>query len=76
MKGIEMKRSHFVILSDALTKAIDMFGTETSKPIYLEFCPMANNDKGAFWISADKEIKNPYYGKQMMTCGEVKRAFK
>ncbi len=75
MKEIEMKRSHFVILSDALTKAIDMFGTETGKPIYLEFCPMANNDKGAFWISADKEIKNPYYGEQMMTCGEVKRKF-
>lgn len=30
---------------------------------------MANTNKGAFWISEDKEIRNPYYGKQMMTCG-------
>ncbi len=76
MKGIEMKRSHFVIVSDKLAQAIDTYGIESSKPVYLEFCPMANSDKGAFWISADKEIKNPYYGEQMMTCGEVKREFK
>jgi Protein of unknown function (DUF3347) len=39
--------------------------------IYHEYCPMAFNEKGAFWLSAETEIKNPYFGKKMMECGEV-----
>ena len=37
---------------------------------------MANDKKGAFWISESKEIKNPYLGKKMPTCGEVKEEIK
>ena len=36
-----------------------------------EYCPMAFNEKGASWLSAESEIKNPYFGKKMMECGEV-----
>jgi Cu(I)/Ag(I) efflux system membrane fusion protein len=36
---------------------------------------MAFKDKGAFWLSGEKEIKNPYFGEAMLTCGEVKEAF-
>jgi hypothetical protein len=32
---------------------------------------MALNDKGAMWLSENKEIKNPYYGEKMMECGTV-----
>lgn len=74
MKGIEMKRSHFSIVSDKLTEAVKQFGVsgnETSS-LYLEFCPMAFNNKGAYWISESKEIRNPYFGDAMLTCGEVK----
>lgn len=39
--------------------------------IYRQFCPMAFNDKGAFWLSEESEIKNPYFGKKMLSCGEV-----
>jgi Cu(I)/Ag(I) efflux system membrane fusion protein len=39
--------------------------------IFVQKCPMANNNKGAFWLSINKEIRNPYYGEQMMTCGSV-----
>ncbi len=39
--------------------------------IYHEFCPMAFNDKGAYWLSNDPDIKNPYFGKKMLECGEV-----
>ena len=76
MKGIEMRRSHFSVVSDKLTKAIDLFGIKSNQPVYLEFCPMAFDDKGAFWISSDKEIKNPYFGDKMLKCGEVKRELK
>ena len=73
MKGIEMKRSHFSIVSDKLTEALKMFGVHTDKTVYLEFCPMANDNNGAYWVSLDKEIKNPYFGDKMLTCGEVKQ---
>ena len=39
--------------------------------IYIQKCPMANNNKGAIWLSTDEEIRNPYYGDAMLTCGSV-----
>lgn len=44
--------------------------------LYVLHCPMANNNKGGDWISASKEVKNPYYGKAMLTCGEVSKEIK
>ncbi len=76
MDGIEMKRSHFSIVSNELTKAVEKFGVKTSSTVYLEFCPMAFDNEGAYWLSDTKEIKNPYFGDKMMTCGEVKKEFK
>ncbi|MER3320045.1 MAG: efflux RND transporter periplasmic adaptor subunit [Allomuricauda sp.] len=43
-----------------------------NKSLYVMHCPMANNNKGADWLSTTKEVKNPYYGEAMLTCGEVK----
>ena len=40
--------------------------------LYLEYCPMANNNRGAYWLSNEKEIKNPYFGDKMLKCGSVK----
>jgi Cu(I)/Ag(I) efflux system membrane fusion protein len=73
MKGIEMKRSHFSIVSNKITEAVETLGIQTDKTVYLEFCPMAFDDKGAYWISENKEIQNPYFGDVMMRCGEVVR---
>ena len=39
--------------------------------IYRQYCPMAFNDKGAYWLSDETDIKNPYFGKKMLECGEV-----
>lgn len=67
---IEQMRQQFIAVSEgmiALMKAFDADG----KPLYLQFCPMANDDKGAYWLSAEEEIRNPYYGYAMLTCGEV-----
>ncbi|MFT2009855.1 DUF3347 domain-containing protein [Pontibacter sp. 13R65] len=49
----------------ALTKA---FGAADAE-LYYQHCPMAFNDKGAYWLSSEKEIRNPYYGKSMLKCG-------
>jgi hypothetical protein len=32
---------------------------------------MAQDGKGAMWLSESKEIKNPYFGDKMMECGSV-----
>jgi len=72
MKGIEMKRTHFITISEKLAEAVKIYGIDTSRELYLDFCPMADNNNGAVWISQFKEIKNPYFGEKMMTCGEVK----
>lgn len=42
-----------------------------SEPIYYNNCPMFNDGKGANWLSAEKTIKNPYYGSQMLSCGKT-----
>jgi hypothetical protein len=48
----------------------------SSGTLYLEYCPMANSNKGAHWLSNEKEIKNPYFGDAMLKCGSVKEAIR
>jgi hypothetical protein len=50
---------------------IALLGTE--KTLYQDFCPMANNGKGAIWLSEIEEIKNPFYGSKMMKCGKMQK---
>ena len=65
------QREHFEVLSTDINDLITLLGTE--KTLYQDFCPMANNNKGAYWLSEVKEIKNPYFGAKMMKCGSVKK---
>ncbi len=44
-----------------------------NKPLYVDYCPMANKNKGAYWLSQIKEIQNPYQGQKMPRCGEIKK---
>ena len=43
-----------------------------SGSIYVQYCPMANEGEGGYWLSSRAEIMNPYYGDEMLHCGEVK----
>ncbi len=78
MDGVEMKRSHFSVVSNQLTEVVKSFGFElkNKNTLYVQFCPMAFDNKGAFWLSADEEISNPYFGDVMLKCGEVKETIK
>lgn len=51
----------------ALTRAF----RPIKETLYLQHCPMANNAKGASWLSAEQEIRNPYFGAAMLRCGEI-----
>jgi len=70
---IDHQREHFVMLSKDMNDLIQLFGT--SQKLYLDFCPMADDNKGAVWISETKVIANPYFGKDMATCGSIKKEF-
>ncbi|PCI10085.1 MAG: hypothetical protein COB73_04130 [Flavobacteriaceae bacterium] len=76
--NIEEQRKAFGLLGKNLSDVIDMLGVEgaNNKSVYLEFCPMADNNNGSFWLSYEKEIANPFFGKgDMESCGEVKKTF-
>ena len=67
---LENQRSLFVILNENFVPlAKNTKGL--SEKLYVQKCPMADNNKGAFWLSNQKEIRNPYYGEQMMSCGSI-----
>jgi hypothetical protein len=66
---IDHQREHFVMLSEDVYSLVKAFGG--GKTLYHDHCPMANNNKGALWISETAEIKNPYMGSSMPTCGTV-----
>lgn len=66
---IEEQRKHFKPLTKNITEMIAVTGTESK--VYEQYCPMY--DGGTAWLSKKEEIRNPYYGSQMLTCGKVER---
>lgn len=66
---IDHQREHFETLSKDLYDLVKAGGAKQS--LYKDFCPMYNNNKGGMWLSETKEIKNPYLGQKMPTCGEM-----
>ena len=69
--NIEKQRKAFSTLSDSLYITIKAFGLGGKQAFY-KFCPMAFNEQGAYWLSDQEKIRNPYFGDKMLTCGEVK----
>jgi hypothetical protein len=69
--NIEAQRTLFADLSNDMIARVKAAGLNSGE-IYVEYCSMAFNNKGASWLSNEKEIKNPYYGASMLTCGEIK----
>ena len=72
---IGAQRKPFSALSDNLYKSVKAFGLGGKEAFY-EFCPMAFNNEGAYWLSDEEKIRNPYFGDKMLTCGSVKEKLK
>ena len=68
---IAKQRENFSAFNDVFYKSIKKFGISGVKAFY-QFCPMALNNKGAYWLSDSKQIRNPYLGEKMMKCGTTK----
>jgi len=66
---LKSQRIAFSDLSDEMAVLVE--GNLKSGLIYKDFCPMAL-DGGAYWLSSEKEIQNPYFGDKMLKCGSIK----
>lgn len=71
---IKVQRAQFAVMSEALYQLAKAFGG--GRDLYHDHCPMFNENKGAIWLSETKEVKNPYYGSEMLTCGTVQEMIK
>jgi hypothetical protein len=67
---IDAQRAQLGTLTAAVYAAAKTMKSGT--PVYYDFCPMANDNKGGYWLSEKKEIANPYFGDAMLKCGKVK----
>ncbi|HRD56948.1 MAG TPA: DUF3347 domain-containing protein [Ferruginibacter sp.] len=73
-KDISHQRDHFMSLSKNMYELIKV--AKPAETVYYQFCPMANDGKGANWLSKESGVKNPYYGSQMLTCGKTVETIK
>ena len=67
---MEIQRSYFAKLSSAILNVSKAFGV-INLTYYEIYCPMANDGSGAYWLSKERVIRNPYFGEKMLGCGEV-----
>ncbi len=68
-ESIDLQRKAFIDLSKEVARAAKAFGG--GEQLYLFFCPMANQDQGAYWINDLEKVANPYFGEMMLNCGSV-----
>ena len=64
--AIDHQREHFASLSKNMFEVVKGLKLNTAV-VYQQYCPM----KKSYWLSESAAIKNPYYGKQMLTCGKT-----
>ncbi|WP_310559100.1 DUF3347 domain-containing protein [Flavobacterium sp.] len=68
------QRGSFNTLSNSIYELIKV--SKSDKVVYYQFCPMANDGQGANWLSKENNIKNPYFGSMMLSCGKVVETIK
>lgn len=67
---LETARKPFIALSNTLIALLNQHAVN-EVTLYVQHCPMADNNAGADWISTSKDIRNPYFGNSMLQCGSV-----
>ncbi|QDP84900.1 DUF3347 domain-containing protein [Chryseobacterium sp. SNU WT5] len=70
-RSIDKQREFFNTLSLNMISLGQKFKLADDS-VFVQYCPMAD----ASWLSAEKEIRNPYYGSSMLKCGSVKNVLK
>ncbi|MFQ6007533.1 MAG: DUF3347 domain-containing protein, partial [Candidatus Zixiibacteriota bacterium] len=73
-QDLDAARRVFINLSSAVIDMQQIFGHTGTGNYYLTFCPMANDNKGAYWLQEVDTVYNPFFGASMLHCGEIKEA--
>ena len=68
-KELEKKRESFEMVSNAFYDMVRVI-KPTGATVYYQYCPMAFDNAGANWLSQQPAIRNPYFGDDMLDCGE------
>jgi Cu(I)/Ag(I) efflux system membrane fusion protein len=72
---IEIARTKFEGMSEAVIALQRRFGHRGSEEWQLAHCPMAFDNQGADWLQRGEQINNPYFGASMLRCGEIRESF-
>jgi membrane fusion protein, copper/silver efflux system len=75
-KDLTTIRAAFYPLSENMVQLVENIGSSSDTPLFVQFCPMAFENKGATWLASTEEINNPYFGAMMLRCGEVRKQLK
>ncbi|MEH6659435.1 DUF3347 domain-containing protein [Leeuwenhoekiella marinoflava] len=68
-ENINEQRAQFENLTAGIKTLVEE--NITSGTLYYQYCPMAFDGKGAYWIANEKKVFNPYFGDVMLNCGTV-----
>ncbi|HUH19187.1 DUF3347 domain-containing protein [Albibacterium sp.] len=63
--NIEVQRDSFKKMSEQVYALVSAFGG--GRKLYKAHCPMVD----ANWLTEKNEVRNPYYGESMLTCGSI-----
>jgi hypothetical protein len=66
---IQVQREKFVIVTTSVEKLLE--NNVATGLFYKQYCPMAFNNTGGYWLSNSKEIRNPFFGDKMLKCGRI-----
>ncbi|HET7360952.1 MAG TPA: DUF3347 domain-containing protein [Salinimicrobium sp.] len=69
--NLEAQRKAFSSLTEKMLPLVET--NLNSGKLYYQYCPMAFQGKGGYWLSNGKEIRNPYFGDKMLKCGRVEK---
>jgi len=73
-EDIDQLRDAFYHVSKAMVELEEGFGHSDNRDYFLTFCPMARDNKGAYWLQTIDTVYNSFYGAMMLRCGEIKGA--
>jgi Cu(I)/Ag(I) efflux system membrane fusion protein len=71
---INEQRNQLISISNAMINSVKAFGVTNVS--YEQYCPMADDNNGAYWLSESNKVLNPYFGSSMLNCGEIKNEIK
>lgn len=74
LEDFESIRGAFGKFSKGFLEELSIYHLPKKLDAFKAHCPMAGDGKGAFWIQRGKEVRNPFYGSSMLSCGSIEGA--